>query len=111
MSDDLDWLSDLVAGGEDEAAEEASSPEILPAVAPFASSEPEPELDLMDDLRSEIVTDEEEPTVVGASPRPPRTFGGLKPPQLFFLSVLLFLDVAVIGLLFLVMLGRIVFPV
>ena len=110
MSDDMDWLSDLVAGGEEDAADEETLPEITPATLPFEPSEPEVELDLLDDLRSEMVVDEEEAAVVDTSPRPPRTFGGLKPPQLFFLSVLLFLDVAIIGLLFLVMLGRMVLP-
>lgn len=110
MSDDMDWLSELVTGSEDEAADE-SPPEAVPEVITFEPSPSEEELDLVDDLRSEMAADEEEQAAVENTPRPVRTFGGLRPWQLFFLSVLLFLDIVVIGLLVLVMLGRIVLPI
>lgn len=112
MSDDMDWLSALVTGGDDE-AEEQSPPEITPAVESFEPEppvpEPEPEMGLVNDLRNEMVTEEE--AVLEAEPRSRRSLGGLKPVQLFVLSVLLFLDVAIIGLLLLVMTGRVVLPI
>lgn len=72
------------------------------------------DLNLMDDLRDQIdtadvITPAEEASI---SRRKRASFEfGMHPWQLFFLSVLLFLDVAIVGLLFLIILGRIVIPV
>lgn len=112
MSDDMDWLSELVTGGDDEPVEESPF-EVTPVADPFESEPPapEPELDMVDDLRGEMAAEEEAAEIAAEKPRSRRSFGGLKPGQLFFLSVLLFLDVIVIGLLVLVMTGRIVLPI
>lgn len=93
MSDELDWLSDLVP----KKTEEASPPETAPET-----------VDLLDDLREEMAVMETAP--VAEKSRAQRRVGGMLPWQVFFLSVLMFLDVAIVGLLFLVMLGRIVIP-
>jgi len=97
-SDTPDWLSELTPRSEDESETE---------------NEPTDSLDLMADLRNQIDVAEE-----ATPPKESRTRGrsrnidlGLLPWQQFFLSVLLFLDVAIVGLLFLVMLGRMVIPV
>lgn len=109
MSDDMDWLSELVPASGDEAVEE-NVPETVPAVGPGEEVVSEAPVDLLSDLRGEMVTAGEEAAAVSEEPRPRRTLGGLLPWQIFFLSVLFFLDIVVIGLLFLVMLGRIVIP-
>jgi len=106
MSDDMDWLSELVPGGEDEAAGEA----VPEAAEPFAVTASGESSGLLDDLRTEMVAAEAEPATAAERSRPRRSLGGLLPWQLFFLSVLLFLDIGIIGLLFLVMSGRIVIP-
>ena len=115
MSGDIpDWLRGLAPDMDDDDAP------IAPPV-PLMAEEPEEEagLDLMADLRSQMDGAEAViPTAAElARPRPrrqPRPSGGvelgLRPWQQFVLSVLLFLDVTIIGLLFLVMLGRIAFP-
>lgn len=94
MSDELDWLSDLVPK-----TEEAPAPDTVPE-----------NVDMLDDLREEMVVTEPAPVAAANRPRVGRSIGGLLPWQVFFLSVLMFLDVAIVGLLFLVMLGRIVIP-
>jgi hypothetical protein len=94
MSDELDWLSDLVPK-----AEEASPAETSPE-----------DVDLLDDLRDEMILTEAEPAVVAEKLRPQRSVGGMLPWQVFFLSVMMFLDIAVVGFLFLVILGRVVIP-
>lgn len=114
MSGDMpDWLRGLAPDMEDE--------ETPAAPAPVLAEEPENEgLDLMADLRNQMdVAETPEPTAADlARPRPGRQTKAttkselsLRPWQQFVLSVLLFLDVAIIGLLFLVMLGRIAIPV
>ena len=69
------------------------------------------DLGLMEQLRSQVDSGQEEES---ESPSPGPSFslddvliGGLEPVQQFVLAVLLFLDILVIGLLFLVILGRI----
>ncbi len=138
MSDIPDWLRELATesdqegalGGDSSVQDEGSEPavnersaesvdsppivEITPAaeIPDEALSQPtdQDELDLMEQLRSQVDVEEEE---VAESSSPGLSFsiddlliGGLEPIQQFVLAVLLFLDVLVIGLLFLVMLGR-----
>jgi hypothetical protein len=68
--------------------------------------------DLMADLRSqvEIVEPEEAPAAKSTKSALDYRVAGLRPWQQLVLSVLVFLDVGIIGLLFLVMLERIVIP-
>lgn len=114
MSSDMpDWLKDLSRGVTNDDEEDM-------LVEP--EPEPEPELDPLADLRSQMGGDELEsvepmPEPVRAASRPRRRSGGsrrnamgLLPSQSFFLSVLLFFDIAFVGLLFLVMLQRIAIP-
>ena len=96
-----DWLSEIAAEGEalDNDEQEGASFD---------------DLGLMDDLRSQmdaedIITPADE--VSRASRRRASLEFGMLAWQRFFLSVLLFLDVAIVGLLFLIILGRIVIPV
>lgn len=98
MSNDMsDWLSELTPRSEDEDRTE---------------NEPTDSLDLMADLRNQMdVTEEAPPPRESRPPTRSRNIDlGLLPWQQFFLSMLLFLDVAIVGLLFLVMLGRMVIP-
>ncbi len=127
MSSEMpDWLAGLVSAPEDEDEDQpliaAVAPPQARAVQPQVAA-PQPqttarptasvfeEEDLMAGLRSQVA--EEEPAPAPSTRRKrsrSRYVFGLLPQQIFFLSVLMFLDVAVIGLLFLVMLGRIVLP-
>ena len=92
-----DWLTELMPGAEEE---------------PPVGQEEAGAADMMTDLRGQM--DEagaEEALEKAPRPRSSRSvFGGLRPWQRFVLSILMFLDVAIIGLLFLVMLGRVVIP-
>lgn len=90
-----DWLRELTPQETDDADTAAATPDWLREVTPETPATPE------------------EP----AAPRPSRrrrsrrsASGGLRPWQRFVLALLLFLNVAIIGLLFLTMLGRIVIP-
>lgn len=68
---------------------------------------------LMDELRSQVdpQRDEMVPVKTGTEESvKPVSFLGMLPWQIAILSVFLFLDIAVIGLLFLAMLGRISIP-
>lgn len=94
MSDELDWLSDLVRTKED---------------AP-SSEEPSETVDVLDGLREEIAVSGALQPDEEVKPRAQRAIGGMLPWQVFFLSVLMFLDIAIVGMLFLVMLGRVVIP-
>ena len=92
-------------GGEAEISVSESADEIQPT-----PREPD-DLELMEQLRSQVDSGQEEES---ESPSPGPSFslddvliGGLEPVQQFVLAVLLFLDILVIGLLFLVILGRI----
>jgi len=136
MSDIPDWLVELAAqqdegGGEEQ--EGAESPELEdtfsqgtgPQTEVDASAEttltlleeespsPPEEKDLVQELRSQVVVDDtlavSEEAVVLSDHRG-GVFIGLQPWQQFVLALLLFLDVAVIGLLVLVMLGRVAIP-
>jgi hypothetical protein len=118
MSDDMpDWLAGLVSAPEDEEdddqfltaaqpQEDAVQPQVSTSQPQVAAFEGE---DLMDDLRSQVVAEEPvpEPSVRRARSR---YILGLLPWQILFLAVLMLLDVVVIGMLFLVMLGRVVLP-
>ncbi len=138
MSDIPDWLRELATESDqdesleggvsgEEGADETVAPDDSTAyvtgssvaeVTPSeASEEIQPQstdrddLDLMEQLRSQVDSEEEERS---ESSSPALSFSlddvlieGLDPVQQFVLAVLLFLDVLVIGLLFLVMLGRI----
>lgn len=131
MSDIPDWLVELAAQGSDDDQEaedrdddvldfaSSESPvhtpetEVAETMLEVASApvEPPPETDAdpMDVLRSQVEADELEDALEPVKPR--RRIGlrlpGLLPWQQFVLALLLLLDVIVIGLLFLVMLGRV----
>ena len=124
MSSDMpDWLADLVSAPEDEdddqpltAAARPQASVVQPqAVAPPQATAVQPQTTpfkdeaLMADLRSQVVVDEPAPAPSTRRTRSRYIFG-LLPWQIFFLTVLMFLDVTVIGMLFLVMLGRVVIP-
>lgn len=90
-----DWLRELTPPETDDAGAAATTPDWLREVTPEAPATPQ------------------EP----AAPRPSRrqrsrrsASGGLRPWQRFVLALLLFLNVALIGLLLLTMWGRIVIP-
>jgi hypothetical protein len=97
-----------------DAVDRASEPEVTPSEPQAeiqSQASDQDDLELMEELRSQVDAEEDEDT---DSPSPGLSFslddvliGGLEPVQQFVLAVLLFLDVLVIGLLFLVMLGRI----
>lgn len=121
MSTDMpDWLSELMpASEEDDLLQKATSEDasLMPlhtdakASRRARSQEAAPEdVDVMDDLRSQVAVQEAVPAIVSKKARSRYVIGGLLSWQVFFLSVLLFLDVAVVGMLFLVMLGCIVLP-
>jgi hypothetical protein len=119
MSGDMpDWLSELMPVSEEEEPLQKAAPEdknVIPLRTDAQASqrarpqEAAPEgVDLMDDLRSQVAAQEVAPVVAPKKVRSRYVLGGLLPWQAFFLSVLLFLDVAIVGMLFLVMLGRVV---
>jgi hypothetical protein len=134
MSSDMpDWLAGLVSAPEDEDEDEdqflaapvqprASAVQPQAAVPqPQAAARPQVGIqmgvleddDMMADLRSQVAEEEITPPPSakrGRSRTRSRYVFGLLPWQVFFLSLLMFLDVAVIGMLFLVMLGRVVMP-
>lgn len=140
MSSDMpDWLAGLVSAPEDEDEDQPLTAAVAPPQARAAQPQvatPQPqartvqpqvtppssqttarptasvfeEEDLMAGLRSQVAAAEPTPAPATRRRRSRYVFG-LLPSQIFFLSVLMFLDVAVIGLLFLVMLGRIVLPI
>ncbi|MGC9469723.1 MAG: hypothetical protein ACP5HS_14095 [Anaerolineae bacterium] len=136
MSDIPDWLVELAAQqSQDDSEEEAESewdflrdepePELEPELEPLATErlqdqgppEPTPDMEegeLVETLRSQVDAEDEEPEVqeeaVASGPAFSLRIPGLLPWQQFVLAVLLFLDIAVIGLLFLVMLGRMSIP-
>jgi len=102
------WLVELAESAENEDADQ--TPDQLPE-----SGFLEEPVTLMDELRSQVETEpmpEEELQDEPAPEKPKKqiSFAGLLPWQQAFLSVLLFLDIVVIGLLFLAMLGRIAIP-
>jgi len=134
MSDIPDWLVELASQGsdddqeaeqpDDDALDSASSEpliytpdpepakamfEVIPASAEPEAPVPETDADLMDALRSQVEADELEDAVEAAKPKRGISLRlpGLLPWQQFVLALLLLLDVIVIGLLFLVMLGRV----
>jgi len=124
MSSDMpDWLAGLVSAPEDEDDDQPLTAAAQPQVAaapPQAAASPSqatarPQVgafedeDMMADLRSQVAVEEPVPAPSARRTRSRYIFG-LLPWQVFFLSVLMFLDVAVIGMLFLVMLGRVVLP-
>ena len=122
MSSDMpDWLSELVPISEEEEQPRQTAPpedvDLMPLHTDAKASrrvkpqEAAPEdVDLMADLRSQVAASEAPPAAAATKARSRYVLGGLLPWQLFFLSVLLFLDVAVVGMLFLVMLERVVLP-
>ncbi|MEJ5311692.1 MAG: hypothetical protein WHX52_18170 [Anaerolineae bacterium] len=121
MSNDMpDWLAGLVSAPENEdedqlltaAVTQPQARSVQPQIAapqPQASAGVFEAEELMADLRSQVAAQEPAASTATRRRRSRYAFGML-PQQIFFLSVLMFLDVAVIGLLFLVMLGRIVLP-
>ena len=128
MSDIPDWLVELAAQRDDEDAEDDAASDVPPDEgsvwadetaldAPFEDEDKVPQapadLDegsLIQSLRSQVEGDEAEAALtLSAQERAPSRFLGLLPWQQFVLALLLLLDVAVIGLLFLVMLGKVSF--
>ena len=136
MSDIPDWLVELAAQQDEDGSEEqegAESPEPGGAISQGmgrqaevdASAEttwtlleeespsPPEEKDLVQELRSQVAADDvlavSEEAVVLSDHRA-GIFSDLQPWQRFVLALLLFLDVAVVGLLILVMLGRVAIP-
>jgi len=134
MSDIPDWLVELAAQGNDDDREDEeldddifdfASSELLvyspepesaeamfeatPAPVETAAQTPETDADLMDALRSQVEADELEDGIEATKPKRSMSLRlpGLLPWQQFVLALLLLLDVIVIGLLFLVMLGRV----
>jgi len=134
MSDVPDWLVELAAQGSDDDQEGAESDddvfdfasseplvytpepepaeamsEVAPAPVVPAAQAPETDADLMDALRGQVEADELEDAIEATTPkrRLSLRLPGLLPWQQFVLALLLLLDVIVIGLLFLVMLGRV----
>lgn len=127
MSDIPDWLVELASQGsdDDQEVEESDDPlAFLSSEAPVYEPEPQSEeppyevtpaveaeddADLMTALREQVEVDELDDAFEPAESK--RRFNlrlpGLLPWQQFVLALLLFLDVVAIGLLFLVMLGRI----
>ncbi len=103
MSSDVpDWLNELAPRSDEETQADVEDAEAN-------------DIDLMSDLRSQMETSEEtetnEPRRTARRRQNRQLELNLLPWQRFFLSILLFLDVTVVGLLFLVMLGRITIPV
>ena len=137
MSEIPDWLVELAAqqGDNDDAEDGESEWDFLqvepaedshqepsfgqslfsepPTASPVpASADVEEDDDLMADLRSQVESVEPEELPARRPSKSPLDYrvAGLRPWQQLVLSVLLFLDVGIIGLLFLVMMGRIVLP-
>lgn len=118
MSGDMpDWLAGLVSAPEDEDEDQPLTAAAWPQASAVQSqvAAPQPQVsvfeaeDMMADLRSQVA--EEVPAQTSRSRRSrSRKVFGLLPWQIFLLSLFMFLDVAVIGMLFLVMLGRVVLP-
>jgi hypothetical protein len=137
VSEIPDWLVELAAQQGDNDEEEAGESEWdFFQVEPAENSRPEPSVeqrsfsesaappqapvfadmaeddDPMANLRSQVESVEPEELPVRRTTKSALDYrvAGLRPWQQLVLSVLLFLDVGIIGLLFLVMLGRIVLP-
>ena len=136
MSDIPDWLVELAAQRDEGDDENTEAEELEEPEWDFLRSEPEPQApsaeipvapevptpadevvdvpvtvdmdegELIDVLRSQVEVDSEMTEAVEASPRRRLRIPGLLPWQQFVLALLLLLDIVVIGLLFLVMLGR-----
>jgi hypothetical protein len=114
LSADDGGAEPVVGGDSVDAVARASEPEVTPfepqeEIRPQTSDQDD--LALMEELRSQVDAEEDE-EIEPASPSLSFSLDdvlieGLEPVQQFVLAVLLFLDVVVIGLLFLVMLGRI----
>ncbi|MCJ7549831.1 MAG: hypothetical protein MUQ30_09140 [Anaerolineae bacterium] len=134
MSDVPDWLVELAAQGNDDDREDDErdddvfdfasseplnfSPEPEPGETMFEATQaaveteaqaPETDADPMDALRSQVEAEDLEDGIGVAKPKRGLSLRlpGLLPWQQFVLALLLLLDVIVIGLLFLVMLGRV----
>lgn len=75
----------------------------------IAQDEPAPPIDLLDDLREQMILAEDE---FEDEPKasPIQTLMGLKPTQRLLLVVLMFLNVAVCGCMILIMAGRVELP-
>jgi hypothetical protein len=112
MSEDFpDWLRDLApedAEGDDmpsQTPQDLASP--LPAEEENESAAGNADWDMLGDLRGEMEV-EEAASEESESRRPSsRRIAGLLPWQRFVLALLAFFDIAFVGFLFLVMLGRI----
>jgi hypothetical protein len=105
------WLIELAENAENNDSDQST--EKLPDQLPESGFLEEP-VTLMDELRSQMepLPEDEPKEEVEEEVRPtmPMSFAGMVPWQLAVLSVLIFLDIAVIGMLFLTILGRISIP-
>ena len=109
------WLIELAESSNDDEGEEEEPQVIETFQEPATHAESgflEEPVTLMDELRSQVEiepsSEPEPPELITDTPIQPQfVFAGMVPWQLAVLSVFLFLDIAVIGLMFLVILGRI----
>ncbi|MFP4393848.1 MAG: hypothetical protein ACLFTI_01180 [Anaerolineales bacterium] len=115
MSEDFpDWLRDLAPGDAEE--DDTPSPEslslgasspVMPAVEEDESAVENDDWDMLGDLRGEMEVEETASEETVARRQSSRRIAGLLPWQRFVLALLAFFDIAFVGFLFLVMLGRI----
>lgn len=99
MSDMPDWLRELaVDRDQDDLEAELPSLELRPE-----AEEPAPDA-FVGELRDQF--DAGPAVELADATRRPRTLAGMRPWQVFVLTLLLFLNIAVIGCLFLTVLGR-----
>jgi hypothetical protein len=108
------WLIELAESAENNDSDQTPDQltEELSEQRPESGFLEEP-VTLMDELRSQVEPSPEEELAdepVKKQPKKQISLAGMLPWQQAVLSVLLFLDIAVIGILFLAMLGRISIP-
>ena len=110
------WLIELAESAEGDEGGETPNQEPIQVTdqLPESGFLEEP-VTLMDELRSQVVEEPVPDETVLEEPKneilmKPIAFAGMVPWQIAVLSVLLFFDIAVIGMLFLAMLGRISIP-
>lgn len=120
MGEIPNWLIELAESADNDDNEE--NQDAVPSEVTIRQPEQQPRsgfleepVTLMDELRSQVVEetfpdDNRQKEFELEKSFKPIAFAGMLPWQLAVLSFLLFVDIAVVGLLFLAMLGRISFP-